>query len=137
MMPCAFQACSIVLYSVILFCRFLAAARLSGLTFSRPMTTRVTPARFAFSMDLVAQCINLDHEAERDSVSLAQRDQAVEDRFPFLVPGKIVVGDEEFVDALRPVEPYQMLDVVGRAEARLAPLHVDDGAERALIGAAA
>ena len=50
MMPCAFQASSILRYSVILFCRFLAAARLSGLMFSRPMNTRVTPARFAFSM---------------------------------------------------------------------------------------
>ena len=31
----------------------------------------------------------------------------------------------------------RVLDVVGRAEARLASLHVDDGAERALIGTAA
>ena len=49
-MPCAFQASSILRYSVILFCRFLAADRLSGLIFSSPMNTRVTPARFAFSM---------------------------------------------------------------------------------------
>ena len=49
-MPCAFQASSILRYSVILFCRFFAAARLSGLTFSNPINTFVTPARFAFSM---------------------------------------------------------------------------------------
>src|SRR5262252_3079041 len=87
--------------------------------------------------DPVAQCVNLDHQAERDSVPFAQRDQAVEDRLPCLVACEIVVGDEEFVDALRPVETHQMFDVVGGAEARLAPLHVDNGAERALIGAAA
>ena len=51
-MPCAFQASSIVRYSVILFWRFFAAARLSGLIFSRPMNTRVAPARFAFSTKL-------------------------------------------------------------------------------------
>src|SRR6516164_2055280 len=50
MMPCAFQASSILRYSVILFWRFFAAVRLSGLTFSNPMNTRVTPARFAFAM---------------------------------------------------------------------------------------
>src|SRR5262249_8297931 len=87
--------------------------------------------------DLVAQCVDLDHEAERDCVSLAQQDEAVEDRLPFSVPREVVIGDEEFMDALRPIEPYEMLDVIGRAEARLAALHVDDGAERALIGTAA
>ena len=49
-MPCAFQASSILRYSVILFCFFLAATRLSGLMFSSPMNTRVTPARLDFSM---------------------------------------------------------------------------------------
>src|SRR6516162_5967986 len=121
MMPCAFQANSIFLYSVILFCRFLAPARLSGLIFSRPMNTRVTPARFAFSMkirDLVAQGVDLNHEAERDCAFLAQQDEPVEDRLPFSVPREVVIGDEEFVDTLRPIEPYEMLDVIGRAEAR-------------------
>src|SRR5215831_17678480 len=87
--------------------------------------------------DPVAQRINLDHQAERDSVPLTQRDQTVEDRLPCLVARKIVVGDEEFVDALRPVQTDQMLYVIRGAEARLTPLHVDNGAERALIGAAA
>ena len=87
--------------------------------------------------DLVAERVDLDHQAERNAVLLPQLDQAVEDRFPILVAGEIVVGDEEFVDALRPVEAHQLFDVVGRAEARLASLHVDDGAERALIGTAA
>src|SRR5215831_16518187 len=87
--------------------------------------------------DPVAQRINLDHQAERDSVPLTQRDQTVEDRLPCLVARKIVVGDEEFADALRPVETDQMLYVIRGAEARLTPLHVDNGAERALIGTAA
>src|SRR5258708_17831044 len=87
--------------------------------------------------DLVAQCVDLDHQAERDCVPLAQCDQAVEDRLPYFVAREIVVGDEEFVDALRPIEADQMLDVVGSAKPRLAPLHVGNSAERALVGAAA
>ena len=63
--------------------------------------------------NLVAQRVDLDHQAERDSVLLAQLDQAVEDRLPLLVAREIVVGDEEFVDALRPVEAHETLDVVG------------------------
>src|SRR5580700_4194758 len=46
--PRVFRASSISRYSVILFCRFFAATRLSGFTFSNPIKTRVTPARFAF-----------------------------------------------------------------------------------------
>ena len=53
------------------------------------------------------------------------------------VAREIVVGDEELVDALRPIEAHEMFDVVGRAEARFAALDVDDRAERALIRTAA
>jgi hypothetical protein len=53
-----------------------------------------------------------------------------------LVAREIVVRNEEFADALAPIETDQMLDVIGRAEAGLTPLHVDDGAKRALIRAA-
>ena len=70
-------------------------------------------------------------------LDLAQMDQAVEDRLPILVAGEIVVGDEEFRDALGPVGAHQRLDVIRRAIARLAALDVDDGAERALIRTAA
>jgi hypothetical protein len=48
--PTLFHASSILRYSVILFCFFLAATRLSGLMFSSPMKTRFTPARAAFSI---------------------------------------------------------------------------------------
>ena len=139
-MPCAFQASSILRYSVILFWRFLAAAEIVRVD----VLQADEDARDAGALrlldevrDLVAERVDLDHQAERDPVLLAQLDQAVEDRLPFPVAREIVVGDEELVDALRPVEPHQMLDVVRRAVARLAALHVDDGAERALIGAAA
>ena len=49
-MPTRFHSSSILRYSVILFCRFLAAIKFAGLMFSRPMNTRVTPARWDFSM---------------------------------------------------------------------------------------
>jgi hypothetical protein len=77
----------------------------------------------------VAQCVNLDHQTERDSIPLSQRNQTVEDRLPCLVTREIVIGDEQFADALRPVETDHMLDVIRGANARLAPLHVDNGAE--------
>ena len=67
----------------------------------------------------------------------AQLDQPVEERLPVAVAGEIVVGDEEALDALRVVLADDPLEIVGRAEAALAALHVDDGAERALVRAAA
>src|SRR2546427_6886219 len=87
--------------------------------------------------DLVAKRVDLDHQAERNPALLPEFDQAIEDRLPLLVAREIVVGDEEFVYALLPVEPHEMLDVVGRAVARLAALHIDDRAERALVRTAA
>ena len=50
MAPCERHFCSITRYSVILFWRFLAAMRFSGLMFSSPINTRLTPAPVAFSM---------------------------------------------------------------------------------------
>ena len=63
--------------------------------------------------DFVTKRVDLDHQAERNPVLLPEVDQAIEDRFPLLVAREIVVGDEEFVDALPPVETHEMLDVVG------------------------
>ena len=108
--------------------------------FSRPIKTRLHPARAAFSMKLgmlVAQGVDLDDEVQRQPLLLAHLDQAVEDRLPIAVAREIVVGDEEAVDALRQVGAHQPLDVVGVAPARLAPLHVDDRAEAALERATA
>ena len=84
----------------------------------------------------VDQRIHLNDEIEVEAFGVADRDQAIENRLPVLVAGQIVVGDEEMVDALREIGANDRLDVVGRAIARLAPLHVDDGAERALERAA-
>jgi hypothetical protein len=54
-----------------------------------------------------------------------------------VVAGEVVVGDEEPLDALGMVLADDLLQVVRRAEAALAALDVDDGAEGALIGTAA
>src|SRR5262249_32661138 len=85
---------------------------------------------------LVAERVDLDRERDLDPL-LAQLDDAVEDDLPILVARKIIVGDEEAADALLDVAANDGLDVVGSAPPRLATLHVDDGAERALIGTAA
>ena len=83
--------------------------------FSRPMNTRVTPARFAFSMKFGIRWHSVSTWIINPSgmpCMFAQLDQAVEDRLPLLVAREVVIGDEEFVDALRPVEPDKILDVV-------------------------
>ena len=86
--------------------------------------------------NLVAERVDLDGEAAVDALVL-ELDHAVEQDLPVAVAGEIVVGDEEPVDALLPVLANDLFEIVGGAEAALAALHVDDGAERALIGAAA
>ena len=86
--------------------------------------------------NLVARRIDLDDEARVDAL-LAQFDQPVEDRFPVAIAGQIIVGDEEVADAVGVVDPHQRFDIVRGAIARLAALHVDDGAERAQEGTAA
>ena len=77
----------------------------------------------------VAHGVHLDDELDVQLLLLAHGDEAVEDLFPVGVAGEIVVGDEEAVDALRQVAADDLLDFVGRAAARFAALHVDDGAE--------
>ena len=84
----------------------------------------------------MAKRVHLDREADVQSF-LAQRDHPVEQRFPVAVAGEIVVGDEEALDALRDIRADDGFQIVRRAETALAPLHVYDGAERALIGTAA
>ena len=104
------------------------------------MNTRVTPARLAFSTKFgilwqsVSTCTIRPSgilSFSRNSVSRSKIDS------PLLVARKIVVGDEKFANALRPVEAHQLLHILSRAIPRLATLHIDDGAERALVGAAA
>ena len=85
----------------------------------------------------MAQRVHLQQQADLEAFVLAQLDQPVEDRLPVLVAREVVVGDEELGDALLGVGADDLLDVVRRAIARLAALHVDDGAERALERAAA
>jgi len=84
----------------------------------------------------VAERVDLDGQADPDALIL-QGDHAVEQNLPVAVAGEIVVGNEEPIDPLRPIFPDDLLEVVRRAEAALATLHVDDGAEGALVGAAA
>ena len=93
------------------------------------------------AVDLVTQRVDLDHQLDVLAAGLrdlaAQLGEPIEDLLPILVAGEIVVGHEEPEHALREIFAHQPFDVVGAAAARLAALHVDDGAERALIGTAA
>src|SRR2546421_12078632 len=67
----------------------------------------------------------------------AHRDQAVGQLLPIAVARKIVVGDEEPRDAAPVMLVDAAFEIVRAAVAALPALHVDDRAERALIGAAA
>src|ERR1700722_14080508 len=86
--------------------------------------------------NLVAQGVDLDSEAAVDALFL-KLDHPVEQDLPVAVAGEVVVRDKKPVDSLLPVLANDLFQIIGRAEAALAPLHVDDGAERALIGTAA
>src|SRR6185437_3609207 len=81
--------------------------------------------------------VHLEDELDVDTLLFAHGDQAVEDGLPVFVAGEVVVGDEEAVDALGQVLADDELDVIGGTAAALTALHVDDGAEGALEGAAA
>src|SRR5581483_8368123 len=132
--PCARQASSILRYSVILFWRFLGS-KIVGIDVLEPDEDPGDAGAFGLFdeiRDTMTQCVHLDHEPERDA-ALAQLDQAIKDRFPILVPREVVVGDEELVNAVGPIQAHEALDIVGRAVTRLASLDIDDRAERALI----
>src|SRR5215510_8655339 len=114
----AFQASSILRYSVILFWRFFAPRRLSGLMFfqSDEHPSHARPRAFLNELGkLVAERIHLDDEADIELLGLAQVYQAVEDPLPVPVAGKIVVGDEETSHAVGVIEAHDLLDIGGRA----------------------
>ncbi len=137
---CARHASSISRYSQILFWRFFAPIRDSGLMFSKPEEDRgAAGARRLLDeiRNAVAQRVDLQQQLDVEFVALAQFDQPVEDRLPIAVAGEIVVGDEKPRNALRRIGAHDRLDVVGRAVARFAALHIDDGAEAALERTAA
>src|SRR5208282_2186 len=119
-MPAAFQARSMSRYSVILFCRFFAASKLSGLMFSSPMKMRVIPARFALATKFgILWHIVSTWMRKRTSMPSCSRSlmMTVEDRLPVLVAREIAISDEEPVDAVLVVLAQDALDIVGAAAA--------------------
>jgi len=118
----------------------LGAKQIVGIGVFQPDEHPLDPSARAFLDEirqLVAERVDLDDEAGVELLHLAQMDRPVEDRFPVLVAGKIIVGDEKPEQTFFDIVANDLLDVVRRAPSRLTRLHVDDGAERALIGAAA
>src|SRR2546423_9895056 len=86
---------------------------------------------------LVAKRVDLDEEAELQFVDFFQMNDPVEDRFPVLISGKVIVGNKEAAQSLLDVLANDLLDVVRRAASRLASLDIDDRAERTLKRATA
>ena len=85
----------------------------------------------------VTQRVDLDREGELQIVGRAHRDQPVGQLLPIAVAGEIVVGNEEPADPPRIMLADAAFEVVGGPVPTLSALHVDDRAERALVGAAA
>src|SRR6516225_5645273 len=86
-------------------------------------------------LDLPGKHIDLHHELDGYLFFHAQTDEVIEDGFPVLVAGEIVVGEKVEGDAVLVVIAADGLrDVLGGAEAHLATLYVDDGAESAFEG---
>src|SRR5262249_46963535 len=85
----------------------------------------------------MAHGVDLHDDIYLQPVAPLQRDNAVEDRLPVPISGKIVIGNKETADALRCMHANQTLDVVGTAMPRFASLDIDDGAEAAAKGTSA
>src|SRR6185312_13108833 len=86
--------------------------------------------------NLVAERVDLDCKSKTRKLGLAQMNKAVEQQFPIAIPREIIIRYEEAFDALRMILANDLFEIVGRTKPALAPLHIDDGAERALIWAA-
>ena len=82
------------------------------------------------------QRVHLNREADLQALADPQLDHAIKERFPMAIAGKIVVGHEEPPIASAVVFTDRALEIVRRAKPALAALHVDDRAERTLVGAA-
>src|SRR5260370_27922653 len=77
--------------------------------------------------------MELEDEIGLEGCVVVKMNHPSENRLPILVAGKVVVRDEEAMDALGEIRAHDALAIIRRAVTRLAPLHVDDGAETALI----
>ena len=89
---------------------------------------------FVYRNALVEADAFFDYHLRQTALLLS--DQPVEYLLPVLVAREVVVGDEEASDPLLVVLADDLFQVVGTAEATLPTLHIDDGAERTLVGAA-
>jgi hypothetical protein len=63
-------------------------------------------------------------------------DETIEQQFPITITREIIIGDEEAFNALCMILADDRFEIVRRAKAALAALHIYDGTERALIRAA-
>src|SRR5271157_579662 len=89
-------------------------------------------------LDFPGEDVDLHHESHGNFFLGAQANEDVENGFPILVAGKIVVGEEIEGDAVFVVVAANGLgNVLRGAETHFAALNVDDGAEGAFERAAA
>jgi hypothetical protein len=103
-----------VLRNVVLsFARFLEGVRIDALESEENPVDPGAPAFLDEPLDLVGYGIDLNREADGQPFAFAQCDQTVDNWLPVPIACKVVVGDEEALDALRQVAPDDALDVVG------------------------
>ena len=108
--------------------------------FSRPMKTRLTPARAGFldeAGNAVAERVDLNHQLESEALLSRSSIRRSKIGSQLRLRAKLSSVMKKLRHALGVIGAHDRLDVVGRAVARLAALHVDDGAEAALERTAA
>lgn len=85
----------------------------------------------------MTQCIDLNDQLDLDTMLFAQLNQFIKKHLPVAIAGKIIIGNEKSLDALGNINAHNAFKIICRAEPALAPLHINDGAKRALKRAAA
>ena len=72
-----------------------------------------------------------------DTFIFFQFNNTVEAGFPVAISGEIVIGQKEGVDTYGMILPNNAFDIICGAETAFLSLYIDDGAKRAVEGAAA
>src|ERR1035441_6668929 len=135
-MPCP-NAGAVFLHSILSLARGLEIPGIEALHPNEDSTAAGADRLIDKAGDRMGGDVRLDDELDRNAFVFAQSDESVEDLFPGRVSGEIVVGEEIQIDAGVPVCLSDCLRyALGGPVAALAPLDVDDGAERAVEGTA-
>ena len=61
----------------------------------------------------MAQGVDLNGKGNGETFFFTHGNTSIQDGFPILIPGKVIVGDKKSPDALRQVSPNESLYIIG------------------------